>query len=76
MTALTLWHDRRHGTDAIVVGATATTRRPDGRPRLRDAGHEIVFVGGRQSPEQLARTAVAEDAVRIVVDADPAELAG
>ncbi|KQX74905.1 hypothetical protein [Aeromicrobium sp. Root472D3] len=45
-------------------GATAAARR------LRDEGHEIVFVGGGQSPEQLARTAVAEDARRLVVDAD------
>ncbi|MBD8607140.1 hypothetical protein IFT73_09765 [Aeromicrobium sp. CFBP 8757] len=45
-------------------GATVAARR------LRDEGHEIVFVGGGQSPEQLARTAVAEDARRLVVDAD------
>jgi methylmalonyl-CoA mutase C-terminal domain/subunit len=38
--------------------------------RLRDAGHEVVFVGGGQTPQHLARTAVAEDASRIVVDAD------
>lgn len=29
-----------------------------------------MFVGGGQSPEHLARTAVAEDARRIAVDAD------
>ncbi|MDX6276767.1 MAG: hypothetical protein QOJ72_895 [Nocardioidaceae bacterium] len=37
--------------------------------RLRDAGDEVVFVGGRQSAEQLVRTAVAEDAQQIVVPA-------
>jgi methylmalonyl-CoA mutase C-terminal domain/subunit len=56
-------------SERIVVGATDD----DGRARvaarrLRDEGHEIVFVGGGQSPDQLARTAVAEDAVRLVVD--------
>lgn len=58
----------------IVVGAVGddTTARTSARS-LRDAGHEVVFVGGQQSPEQLARTAVAEDATTIVVDAEPAE---
>ena len=56
--------------DRIVVGSAGddTGARTIAR-RLRDEGHEIVFVGGRQSPEQLAATAVAEDAVRVVVDA-------
>jgi methylmalonyl-CoA mutase C-terminal domain/subunit len=62
-------------SDRIVVGATADdVRARTVARRLRDAGHEIVFVGGDQSPDQLARTAVAEDAVRLVVDADPAGL--
>lgn len=58
----------------IVVGATGddTAARTSARS-LRDAGHEVVFVGGHQSPEQLARTAVAEDAASIVVDADASE---
>ena len=57
--------------DRIVVGSFGD----DGdvrhvARRLRDAGHEVVLVGGGQSPEQLLRTAVAEDASRIVVDGD------
>jgi methylmalonyl-CoA mutase cobalamin-binding subunit len=58
-------------SERIVVGACggdeiarATARR------LRDAGHEVIFVGGGQTPEALVRTAVAEDASSIVVDAD------
>ena len=56
--------------ERIVVGSVGDDA--DARTlarRLRDAGHEIVFVGGSQSPEQLAAAAVAEDAVRVVVDA-------
>jgi methylmalonyl-CoA mutase C-terminal domain/subunit len=62
--------------DRIVVGATADDdlARAAAR-RLRDEGHEIVFVGGHQTPEQLVRTAVAEDVVRLVVDADVRTLA-
>lgn len=55
----------------IVVGSFADGS--DARAtahRLRDAGHEVVLVGGGQSPEQLLRTAVAEDASRIVVVGD------
>jgi methylmalonyl-CoA mutase C-terminal domain/subunit len=61
--------------DRIVVGSTGddADARSSAR-RLRDAGHEIVFVGGGQSPDQLAATAVAEDAVRVVVDAGEATL--
>ena len=63
-------------SERIVVGATGDdVRARTAARRLRDAGHEIVFVGGDQSPDQLARTAVAEDAERLVVDADPAGLA-
>lgn len=57
--------------ERIVVGSmgddevSRTTAR-----RLRDAGHEVVFVGGHQSSAHLVRTAIAEDATRIVVDAD------
>jgi len=62
--------------ERIVVGAVDD----DGNARLaarrlRDEGHEIVFAGGRQTPEHLVRTAVAEDAVRLVVDADAETLA-
>jgi methylmalonyl-CoA mutase C-terminal domain/subunit len=38
--------------------------------RLRDAGHEVVLAGAHQTPDQLARTAVAEDASRLVVPGD------
>jgi methylmalonyl-CoA mutase C-terminal domain/subunit len=55
--------------ERIIVGAVGddSAARSAAR-RLRDAGHEIVFVGGHQSPEHLGRTALAEDAARIVVD--------
>ena len=43
--------------------------------RLRDEGHEVVYAGGGQTPEQLVRTAIAEDVVAIVVDGDAASLA-
>ncbi|MET0819866.1 MAG: cobalamin-dependent protein [Aeromicrobium sp.] len=61
--------------ERIVVGSTGDDAgaRTLAR-RLRDAGHEIVFVGGSQSPEQLAAAAVAEDAVRVAVDADSSAL--
>lgn len=57
----------------IVVGAADddTAARTTAR-ELRDAGFEVVFVGGSQTAEQLVRTALAEDASRIVVDADQA----
>lgn len=55
----------------IVVGATGDDDLARATARiLRDGGHEVVFVGGGQTAEHLARTAVAEDASRIVVDAD------
>jgi len=38
--------------------------------RLRDEGHEVVYVGGEQTPEQLVRALIAEDATTIVVDGD------
>lgn len=55
----------------IVVGASGddSVARRAAR-RLRDEGHEVVFVGGGQTPDHLARTAIAEDTARIVVDAD------
>jgi methylmalonyl-CoA mutase C-terminal domain/subunit len=50
----------------IVVG----TSGPDGHDRgaeilaraLRDAGHEVIYTGEHQTPEQLAATAIQEDA--------------
>ena len=55
----------------VVLGALgAGETLPGLGRRLRDAGAEVVFVGGRQSAEQLVRTAVAEDVDRIVVPAD------
>ncbi|QGG42488.1 hypothetical protein [Aeromicrobium yanjiei] len=55
--------------DRVVVGAFgADSRVREIARRLRDEGHEVVLVGGEQSAEQLVRTAVAEDASRIVAD--------
>lgn len=57
--------------ERIVVGASGAddiARRA--ARQLRDAGSEVVFVGGQQTPAHLVRTAIAEDATRIVVDAD------
>ncbi|MEO6606633.1 MAG: hypothetical protein ABIN55_13605 [Aeromicrobium sp.] len=41
---------------------------------LRDEGREVVLVGGGQSPEQLIRTAVAEDADELVIEASENEM--
>lgn len=62
--------------ERIVVGASGddAAARSTAR-RLRDAGHEVVFVGGEQTPVHLVRAAVAEDASRIVFDADPEAVA-
>ncbi|MCW2840072.1 MAG: hypothetical protein JWR55_1555 [Aeromicrobium sp.] len=58
-------------SERVVVGAAGDDEVSRGTARtLRDAGHEVVFVGGHQTPEHLARTAVAEDATRIVLHAD------
>jgi methylmalonyl-CoA mutase C-terminal domain/subunit len=60
----------------VVLGAIG-----DGEParraarRLRDEGQEVVYVGGDQTPEQLVRTLIAEDAATIVVDGDAESLA-
>jgi methylmalonyl-CoA mutase C-terminal domain/subunit len=64
------------GVERIVVGATGEddAARLVAR-RLRDEGHEIVFVGGHQTSDHLARATVAEDAVRLVVDTDDRTLA-
>lgn len=62
--------------DRIVVGATGDDGAARSTARnLRDEGHEVVFVGGDQTVEQLVRTAVAEDAARLVVDTDVSTLA-
>jgi methylmalonyl-CoA mutase C-terminal domain/subunit len=60
----------------IVVGAVGVDDTVQTVAQaLRDAGREVVYVGGNQSPEQLVRTALAEDAAEIVVAADPGEVA-
>ncbi|WP_216822962.1 hypothetical protein [Aeromicrobium sp. A1-2] len=57
--------------ERIVLGATGgDAAAREAARRLRDEGLEVVYVGGRQTPEQLVRTAIAEDATALVVDAD------
>ncbi|MCW2799328.1 MAG: hypothetical protein JWQ70_800 [Aeromicrobium sp.] len=54
----------------VVLGAISTDEALPALARmLRDAGHEVVLVGGGQSAEQLIRTAIAEDAAEIIVPA-------
>jgi methylmalonyl-CoA mutase cobalamin-binding subunit len=43
--------------------------------RLRDEGQEVVYVGGFQTPEQLVRALVAEDAATLMVDGDAESMA-
>lgn len=65
------------GTARVIIGASGhdDSRARSAARRLRDDGLEVVFVGGDQAPEQLARTAVAEDSARIIVDvADPSDV--
>lgn len=58
--------DRLH---RVVVGACADPTRSRLRARaLLMAGWEVVYVGGDQSLEQLARTVEAEDAGSVVID--------
>jgi len=58
--------------DRVVVGALDDDRMARLKARaLLMSGREVVFVGGGQSIEQLARTVVAEDAGRLVVDTSP-----
>lgn len=58
--------------ERIIVGATGDDASARSMARqLRDAGHEVVFVGGGQTAAHLVRAAVAEDASRIMIDADP-----
>lgn len=61
----------------VVLGATGDGgRAAQAAPRLRDAGWEVIYVGGDQTPEQLVHTMIAEDARTIVVDGDAAVVAG
>lgn len=62
-------------SERIVVGASGddVAARAAAR-RLRDAGHEVVFVGGQQTAVHLVRTAIAEDATQIVADVDQTTL--
>lgn len=62
--------------ERIVLGSTGDdgTARGVAR-RLRDEGREVVYVGGNQTPEQLVRTMVAEDATTLIVDGDAESLA-
>ncbi len=60
----------------IVVGAIGDGEGIVAAARaLRDEGREVVLVGGGQSPEQLIRTALAEDADELLIDASKEELA-
>ena len=60
----------------VVLGSIGDDERASGvARRLRDEGHEIVYVGGHQSPEQLVRTVIAEDATTILVDGDDGSVA-
>lgn len=58
-------------TERIIVGSSGNDElvRTVAR-RLRDAGQEVVFVGGDQTPAHFVRAAIAEDAICIVVDTD------
>jgi len=56
--------------DRVVVGSVGDDRSSRLAARaLLMAGREVVFVGGDQSVEEIARTVVAEDAGTVVVDA-------
>ncbi len=66
--------DRLH---RVVVGSCGDDAPSRLRARaLLMAGREVVFVGGDQGVEQLARTVEAEDAGSVVVDANADERAG
>ncbi|VXC29536.1 cobalamin B12-binding domain-containing protein [Aeromicrobium sp. 9AM] len=59
----------------VVLGAIGDGQRAAQVARqLRDGGREVIYVGGEQTPEQLVRTSIAEDASAIVVDGDPGAL--
>jgi methylmalonyl-CoA mutase C-terminal domain/subunit len=60
----------------VVLGSVGDDERARrAARRLRDQGQEVVYVGGGQTPEQLVRTLIAEDATGIVVDGDAETLA-
>ncbi len=60
----------------IVVGATGDDDRVFAVARtLRDAGREVVLLGGGQSAGQLISAALAEDADELVVCTDDAGMA-
>ena len=64
------------GRRRIVVGAIGEGETLFAAARaLRDGGREVVLVGGGQSPEQLIRTALAEDADELATDASEDDLA-
>ena len=69
-------HVGRSRAHRVVVGACGDATRSRLRARaLLMAGREVVFVGGGQTVEQLARTVEAEDAGSVVVDASAEERA-
>lgn len=60
----------------IVVGAIGEGDEAQTIARmLRDAGREVILVGGGQTPEQLIRAARAEDASEVMLCGDDADLA-
>jgi methylmalonyl-CoA mutase C-terminal domain/subunit len=60
----------------VVLGAIGDGEQAQrAARRFRDEGQEVVYVGGDQTPEQLVRTLIAEDAATIVVDGDIESLA-
>ena len=80
VTTFTLSRDAGRGTigpmpvtfdraDRVVVGSVDDDALARLKARaLLMSGREVVFVGGDQSVQQLARTVVAEDAGTLVVD--------
>ena len=61
--------------DRVVVAAADDDAAARLKARaLLMSGREVVFLGGGQSVEQIARTVVAEDAGTVVVDAPAATL--
>ncbi|WP_156794088.1 hypothetical protein [Aeromicrobium marinum] len=55
-------------SERVVVGSTGSGEGLDVEARrLRDTGAEVVWIGAGVSVDDLAATAVAEDAARVVV---------